>query len=164
MQALGSRSKLGKQHGVAGMDVYVVNVVAEDGRLGRALGHYGVHELPSARNCIELMLYGDAGTSLAQYHDMRYVHTAPDGTELTEDHLYAGRHYYFGSEVHGMHYGEFANYAEHFARALIEGQPHAPDLEHGLETFCLMEAARRSATEGKPVALAPLLAELGLRA
>jgi len=164
VQALGSRSKLGKQHGVAGMDVYVVNVVAEDGRLGRALGHYGVHELPSARNCIELMLYGDAGTSLAQYHDMRYVHTAPDGTELTEDHLYAGRHYYFGSEVHGMHYGEFANYAEHFARALIEGQPHAPDLEHGLETFCLMEAARRSATEGKPVALAPLLAELGLRA
>ena len=163
VQALGSRSKLGKEHGVAGMDVYVVNLVAEDGRLGRALGHYGVHELPSARNCIELMLYGDAGTSLAQYHDMRYVHTAPDGTEVTEDHLYAGRHYYFGSEVHGMHYGEFANYAEHFSRALIEGTPHAPDLEHGLETFCLMEAARRSARERKPVELAPLLAELGLR-
>lgn len=162
VQALGSRSKLGQEHGAAGMDVYVVNVVSQDGRLGRALGHYGVHELPSARNCIELMLYGDAGTSLAQYHDMRYVHTAPDGTEVSEDHLYAGRHYYFGSEVHGMHYGEFANYAEHFARALIEGQPHAPDLEQGLETFCLMEAARRSAQEGQPVALAPLLAQIGL--
>jgi predicted dehydrogenase len=163
VQALGTRSKLGRQHGVAGLDVYVVNVLAEDGRIGRALGHYGVHELPSARNCIELVLYGDGGTSLAQYHDMRYLHTAPDGTEVTEDHLYAGRHYYFGSEVHGMHYGEFANYAEHFARALLEGRPHAPDLEQGLETFCLMEAARRSARERQPVALAALLAEVGLR-
>jgi predicted dehydrogenase len=163
VQAFGSRSKLGREHGVAGPDMYVVNVVSEEGRLGRALGHYGAHELPSARNCIELVLYGDAGTSLAQYHDMRYVQTASDGTEVTQDHLYAGRHYYFGSEVHGMHYGEFANYAEHFCRALIEGTPHAPDLEQGLETFCLMEAARRSATTGGPVAPAQLIAELGLR-
>ena len=46
---------------------------------------------------------------------MRYIHTAPDGSEITEDPLYALRHYYFNSEVHGMHYGEFANYAEYFA-------------------------------------------------
>lgn len=62
-------------------------------------------------NCIELMLYGDRGTSLAQYHDMKYIATAHDNTEVTEDHLYAGRHYYFNSEVHGMHYGEFAELA-----------------------------------------------------
>src|SRR6185436_7030643 len=76
VQALGSVSSLGREHGLKGRDVYVVNVVAESGALGRAMGHYGVHELPTARNCIELMLYGSGGTSMAQYHDMRYVHTA----------------------------------------------------------------------------------------
>lgn len=162
VHALGSTSQLGAEHGLAGRDVYVVNARAQDGRIGRALGHYGAHELPTARNCIELLLWGSAGTSLAQYHDMRYVHTAPDGTEVTEDHLYAGRHFYFGSEVHGMHYGEFAHYAEHFALALIEGQAHQPDLEEGVETYCLMEAVRRSASSGMPVALAPLLREVGL--
>lgn len=162
VQALGATSALGREHGLAGRDVYVVNVLAEDGRLGRAMGHYGVHELPRARNSIELVLWGSKGTSLAQYHDMRYLHTGGGGTEVVEDHLYAGRHYYFGSEVHGMHYGEFANYAEHFAGALIDGTPHAPGLEEGLETFCVMEAVRRSAQERGPIRVAPLLAEIGL--
>ena len=162
VQAYGARSDLGSRHGLKGFDVYTVNVAAASGRIGRAMGNYGVHELPTARNCIELVLYGSGGTSLAQYHDMRYVHTVPDGTEVTEDPLYALRHYYFNSEVHGMHYGEFANYAEHFAGALLDGTPCSPELEEGLETFCVMEAVRRSALEGKPVAIAPLLEEIGL--
>ena len=53
------------------------------------------------------MLCGSKSSSLAQYHDMRHIYAAPDGTEVTEDHLYAGRHYSFNSEVHGMHFGEF---------------------------------------------------------
>ena len=140
-------------------DIYAVTLEAADGRIGRAMGHYGCHEHPSARNCIDLMLYGSAGPSLAQYHDMRYVHTgraeggapaaAPTGfdpgelTEVTENFLYAGRQYYFNSEVHGMHYGEFANYAEAFARGLIEGVRVSPT--ERIETFCVMEAVRRSA-------------------
>ncbi len=164
VQALGTTSALGREHGLAGRDVYIVNALAADGRLGRALGHYGVHELPRARNSIELVLYGSGGTSLAQYHDMRYVHTSASGSEIVEDHLYAGRHTYFNSEVHGMHYGEFANYADHFAGALIDRTPHAPGLEEGLETFCVMEAVRRSAELRAPVAVAPLLGEIGLEA
>jgi predicted dehydrogenase len=161
VQASGSRSALGVEHGVKGRDVYVVNALTERGILGRAMGHYGVHELPTARNCIELMLYGSKGSSLAQYHDMRFVKTASDGTEVTEDFLYAGRHYYFNSEVHGMHYGEFANYAEFFAGAILGGTPHSPDLEEGVETFCLMEAVRRSAENGQTVDLASLRREAG---
>lgn len=162
VQACGARSALGRRYGVAGFDIYTVNAVAADGRIGRAMGHYGCHELPSARNCIELMLWGSAGTSQAQYHDMRYRHVANDGTEVTEDPLYALRHHYFNSEVHGMHYGEFANYAEHFAVALIDNRKHAPDLEEGLETFCVMEAVRRAAQTGSTVEVAPLLQQAGL--
>jgi predicted dehydrogenase len=162
VHAIGRTSELGAKHGLKSHDIYTVNVIAMDGRLGRAMGHYGVHELPRARNCIELMLYGSRGSSLAQYHDMRYVHAAADNTEVVEDHLYAGRHYYFNSEVHGMHYGEFANYADHFAGALIDGMPHSPNLDEGIETFCLMEAVKHSASTGEVVALAPILREVGL--
>jgi predicted dehydrogenase len=162
VHAYGFRSALADQYGVRGYDVYVVNLRAEDGRIGRVMGHYGLHELPSARNAIELVLYGSEGTSLAQYHDMRYWHTRPDGTEVKEDMLYAYRAYYFNNEVHGMHYGEFANYTDYFARALQEGTPYSPDLEEGVETVCVMEAIRRSAESGAPVKVAPLLEEIGL--
>jgi len=165
VHAYSARSKLGRHQGLEGSDIYCVNLIADDGRIGRAMGHYGCHELPSARNCIENMIYGSDGTSLAQYHDMKYTHTAgPDDamTEITEDHLYAGRHYYFNSEVHGMHYGEFANYAEAFALSLIERTACSPDLEEGAEVFCVMEAARQSARSGKPVAIAPLRERVGL--
>lgn len=176
VSAMGSRSRLGAQFGVRGSDVYIVNVESSGGALGRAMGHYGCHELPRARNCIELMLYGSQGSSLAQYHDMRYLHTtqpqAPPPRaggfdpgvlgEVVEDFLYAGRHYYFNSEVHGMHYGEFANCADAFGRALIAGEPCSPDLEEGIETFCLMEAARQSALQHCPIELEPLHDSVGL--
>lgn len=183
VQAFGAKSSMGGRLDVAGSDMYIVNVVSSDGVMGRAMGHYGAHELPTARNCIEMMLYGSEGTSLAQYHDMKYVYTGSDGAnerrsdegeegcgfdagvmgEVTEDCLYAGRHYYFNSEVHGMHYGEFANYAEHFARAILSGEPNSPDLEEGIETVCLMEAVRRSAqSSGALVEVAPLLCEVGV--
>jgi predicted dehydrogenase len=162
VSAAGARSALGREWKSRSFDIYTVNVEAADGRIGRAMGHYGAHELARARNSIECLLYGSAGTSLARYHDMTYLHTAPDGTEVVEDMLYEYRHYHFNNEVHGMHYGEFANYLEHFASALLDGQPWAPALEEGLETFCLMEAARQSAAEHRPVELAPLLAEIGL--
>ena len=162
VQAYGSRSALADEYNVTGFDIYVVNLKSADGRIARVMGNYGLHELPSARNSIELVVYGSKGTSLAQYHDMRYAYTRPDGAEVTEDFLYNRRAYYFNNEVHGMHYGEFANYAEHFAAALLDDRPNSPDLEEGIETFCVMEAIRRSAQTGKPISLAPILAEVGV--
>ncbi len=161
VQAIGSHSALARRYQVQSFDIYAVNLRAADGRMGRVLGHYGLHELPTARNAIELMLYGSDGTSQAQYHDMRYRRTDRDGGERTEDPLYHLRGYYFNNETHGMHYGEFANYTEHFALAILENQPAAPDLIEGIETFCIMEAVRRSAASGQPVAVGPILEEAG---
>ncbi|MFM9997180.1 MAG: Gfo/Idh/MocA family protein [Phycisphaerales bacterium] len=182
VQATGGASALGRGHQLSGRDIYAVNVEAADGVLGRAMGHYGVHELPTARNCIELMLYGSEGSSLAQYHDMRYVHTGgrdeeterrrdeggavgfkPSAlAEITEDCLYAGREFYFNNEVHGMHYGEFAHYAEAFAAALIDGVPTSPELEEGIDTFCVMESVRRASASGQPVEVDEVRREVGL--
>lgn len=163
VHAYGFGTELGRTYGLRGFDIYVVNLKAADGKIGRAMGHYGLHELPSARNCIELFLTGTKRSSLAQYHDMRYRYTAVDGSEILEDPLYELRHYYFNSEIHGMHYGEFANYSEYFANALLNDLPYSPNLEEGVETFCVMEAVRRSALSGVPVKIRPLLSETGLQ-
>jgi predicted dehydrogenase len=177
VHAVGGRSRMGREFDVKSRDMYLVNFVAADGRIGRAMGHYGCHELPTARNCIECMIYAAGGSSLAQYHDMRFVRTGETASqrvsetggfdpgelmEVTEDCLYAGRQYYFNSEVHGMHYGEFANYADTFARALVENTPASPELEEGVETVCVMEAVRRSAESGEVGRVATLLDEVGL--
>ncbi len=161
VSAFGSRSSLAAKAGLEGFDIYSVTVTTEDGRLGRALGHYGAHELPSARNSIECLLWGSDGTSLAQYHDMKLLEVGPDGVEHQTDYLYEKRHYYFNNEVHGMHYGEFANYLDHFAGALLRGEPWSPNLTEGLNVFALMEAARRSALAGGvPLSPAAVLAEV----
>ena len=162
VSATGSISKLGRDIGISGPDIYSVQVESEDGRTGRALGHYGLVELPSARNAIELMVYGSKGSSLAQYHDMKLKRTGEDGAEVTEDWLYEKRGYFFNNEVHGMHYGEFACYADAFAKALLEGTTASPELEEGVDVVLLMEAVRRSAKTGIAVELADLRSEAGL--
>lgn len=163
VHAFGSRSSLANQFKVQSFDIYIVNLRTASGKIARVMGNYGLHELPSARNAIELVLYGSNGTSLGQYHDMRYAYTKADGTEVWEDMLYHKRAYYFNNEAHGMHYGEFSNYVEYFARAILEGRDdYSPGLEEGIETFCVMEAVKRSAKTGQPVHLGPLLAEVGL--
>ena len=49
VQALGRRSALGTQYGLQGFDIYIVNARGASGKIGRAMGNYGVHELPTAR-------------------------------------------------------------------------------------------------------------------
>lgn len=163
VSAVGARSALARAAGSASSDIISVNAVDDAGRIGRAFGHYGMHELPRARNSIECMLYGSEGTSIAKYHDMQYIWTTDDGVERVEDMLYEYRHYHFNNEVHGMHYGEFANYLQHFAESILADRDPSPGLAEGLRTLALMEATRQSmAAGGAPVAVAPLLDGLGI--
>lgn len=163
VSAVGTRSALARESGSTSSDIISVHAVDDADRIGRAFGHYGLHELPRARNSIECMLYGREGTSLAKYHDMEYTWTTQDGVERVEDMLYEYRHYHFNNEVHGMHYGEFANYLQHFAESILDGRAPSPGLEEGLRTLALMEATRLSVAEGgAPVAVSPLLEGLGI--
>jgi predicted dehydrogenase len=157
---MGTYSALARQYNVHSPDIVTVNLRSSSAQIGRAMGNFGLRELPSARNAIELMLYGSEGTSLAQYHDMHFLYTQADGTEVKEDMIYHQRGYYFNNEVHGMHYGEFANYAEYFASALLENTQYSPNLNDGLAIFAVMEAARRSMAAGQPVKVATVIAEI----
>lgn len=162
VHALGMQTALGRRYGVKGFDAYVVNLRAADGRLGRVLGNYGITELPRARCMIECFLMGESGSSLAKYPELAFVHSGAGGAEIHEDYAHSLTGYYFRHQLQGMHFGEFANYADAFARAILEDRPNAPDLPEGLETVCVMEAVRQSAGSGQPVPLAPLLERAGL--
>lgn len=163
VHAYGMHTALGRKHGVAGFDAYVVNLISAEGRIARVLGNYGVTELPRARSMIECFLMGERGSSLARYPELEYVHLDASGAEVHEDYHHALTGYYFRHELKGMHYGEFANYADAFARAILDGTPNSPDLAEGIETVCVMEAVRRSAQTGAPIDLAPLYEQAGLR-
>lgn len=148
VQAFGTITALGEESGVTTPDAIVVNLLGENGRIGRVLGNYGVHELGRARSLIECFLMGSNGSSLARYPDLRFTTSTPDGTEVEEDYEHSMAGYYYRHELKGMHYGEFANYADYFASCLLSGEPHSPDLEQGLETVRVMDAVVRSLESG----------------
>jgi predicted dehydrogenase len=160
VHAYGSRSAVAKKYECPSNDLYTVNLRAADGRIARVMGNYGITELPTARNHIECLLMGDAGTSLAQYEDMRYLYTGPNGAEIKEDYLYHHRGYYYNNETHGTHYGEFGNYTQYFVDCIKKGEQASPSLREGLETFCVMEAIKLSVKEKRPVKVADVIAQL----
>lgn len=153
VQAMGSRSALARQYGLPTPDVITVQVVDDQGRIGRAFSHFGCHELPRGRSLIEGFLMGDKGTSLARYPDLRYTWHDERGIEHEEDFHHAMAGYYYRHELKGMHYGEFCSIADSFAAAILSGAPNHPDLEEGLGTVALMDAAVRALETGQTVEL-----------
>lgn len=162
VHAYGTHSALARQYGVKGFDIYVVNLRSAAGPVGRVMGHYGIEELPTARCIVECFLCGDIGTSLAKYPALEFTRTGAGGEEIHEDYHHALTGYYFRHELKGMHYGEFANYADYFCRAIVEGAPNSPDLAEGVETVAIMEAVRQSAQTGRPVRPDELLKQAGV--
>lgn len=162
VHAYGMHTALGRKYRVKGYDAYVVNLRSADGRIGRVLGNYGITELTPARAHIECLLMGERGTSLAKYPELEFTHLDADGSAVIEDYQHELTGWYFHHQLKGMHFGEFANYADYFADCIQRELPNSPDLAEGLETVCVMTAVRDSARSGRPVELAPLLRRVGL--
>jgi predicted dehydrogenase len=151
VHAVGTITSLGERHGMKTPDAICVNLIAENGRIGRVLGNYGFHELPKARALIECFLMGSEGSSLARYPDLRFTYHDARGVEVEEDFHHAMSGYHFRHELKGMHYGEFCNYADYFASKLVEGQPNSPDLEEGLSSIAVMRAVVASLETRAPI-------------
>lgn len=151
VHAYGTLTELGTRYGMNSPDAIVVNLRAKNGRIGRVLGNYGTHELPTARSMIECFLMGSKGTSLARYPELRYTHHDERGVEIEEDMHHAMAGYYYRHELKGMHYGEFCNYTDYFASCILENKPNSPDLREGLGTVKIMGAIVESLFSGLPV-------------
>jgi predicted dehydrogenase len=153
VHASGSVTSLGASFGLKSHDVIAATLVSSDGRIGRAFGNYGIHELPRGRSLIECHLQGSAGSALARYPELRLTYTGADGTEVDEDWSHSMAGYYHRHELKGMHYGEFCNVIDSFAAALRTGKANAPDLEEGIGTVRVMQAIVQSLESGRPVSL-----------
>ncbi len=153
VHAFGTITALGQKHGMKTPDAITVNLRARSGRIGRVLGNYGFHELPKARSLIECHLMGSEGSSLARYPELRYTYSRTDGVEIDEDFERTMAGFYYRHELKGMHYGEFANYADYFASKLLSGEANSPDLEEGLHTVEVMRAIVESLESGASVHL-----------
>jgi len=114
------------------------------------LGNYGFHDLRRGKSLIECFLMGSEGTSLARYPELRFTYHDSEGTEVEEDYTQSMTGYYYRHELIGMHYGEFGNYLDYFADAILNGTSNSPDLEEGLGTVAIMDAIVRSLESGKP--------------
>jgi predicted dehydrogenase len=149
VHAVGSLSALGRSHGLSSPDVIAATLVADDGRIGRVFGNYGIHELPRGRSLIECHLQGTEGSALARYPELRLTYCDRSGTEINEDWSHTMAGYYYRHELKGMHYGEFCNIADSFAAAIRSGSSNSPDLEEGLGTVAVMDAIVRSLESGQ---------------
>ena len=156
VHAVGTTTELGAKYGTSTPDAISVNLIAENGRIGRVLGNYGFHELPKARSLIECFLMGSKGSSLARYPDLRFTYSCEDGTEMEEDTHHRLSGFHFRHELKGMHYGEFCNYADYFASKILSGEPNSPDLEEGLGTVMVMRAVVASLESGLSATVEPL--------
>jgi predicted dehydrogenase len=153
VHAFGTITAVGDKQGMKTPDAITVNLKAKNGRIGRVLGNYGWHELPRARSLIECHLMGSLGTSVARYPELRYTYTSSNGAEVEEDFDHSMAGFYYRHELKGMHYGEFANYADYFTSKLLSGAPNSPDLAEGLETVLVMRAIVESLETGRSVRL-----------
>lgn len=70
--------------------------------------------------------------------------------------------YYFRFEGKSHHAGEYQNYINHFAQALLSGTTPLPDLKEGVHTIAVMEAMSRSLKSGMPEKVSAILTEYGL--
>ena len=157
VHAIGTQTSLGQAKKLEGFDVYSAHMLTRDHRkVGRVFGNYGITELPRSRSLIEGCLMGSKGTSIARYPELRHSWIGEDGIEKDEDYHHEFAGYYYRHELKGMHYGEFANIIDSFARALIDGTPNSPDLREGLQTVLVMDAIVKSAYQGRVVEV-PLL-------
>jgi len=150
VHAYGTTTSVGTAAGMRTPDAITVNLRAKSGRIGRVLGNYGYHELPTGRSLIECHLMGSKGTSLARYPELRFTYVDERGIERDEDYTHAMAGYYYRHELKGMHYGEFGNYIDYFAAKLVSGESNSPDLREGLQTVLVMRAIVESLESGRP--------------
>lgn len=156
VMAYGTRTSLGKEHGIAHDDAIVAILRSDEGKLASVFGNYGIHELPGARNLIECFLMGSKGSSLARYPELRFTWACLDGVEREESYEHAMAGYYYRHELKGMHYGEFCNYVDYFASRLLSGGPNSPDLTEGVRTLSTMAAIVEALRTGRPARVQPI--------
>lgn len=158
----GMLSSNGQKGGLKNYDTMHFIFKAEDGRVARVSGAYTGPIQPVTRDSeMSCILRGTHGASQADYMDLRYAITDNTGEErmITWEHKLK---HYFRFEGKSHHAGEYQNYLEYFAQAILNNTAAFPDMKEGIGTIALLQAMDESLETGKPVSPKDLLARYGI--
>lgn len=149
VHAFADRSKIAEESGFHGLDSFVISYRFKSGRIGRSLGLYGLEHVHQLQPWIEVAAYGSRGTYIARYPQLEAVvkYEGEDEQLLT---WFEDNYHYFQFEGVNHHAGEFTNYTEAFAKALVTGTTALPDAADGFKTLATLEAIRTLVRTGKP--------------
>ena len=158
----GMLSSNGKQGGLHHEDTMHFIFKAKDGRVARVSGCYTGPVQPVTRDSeMSCVLRGTEGCSQGDYMDLRYAITNKEGKESIQTWEHRLKHY-FRFEGQSHHAGEYQNYMESVASAIINDQPAYPDISEGVGTVAVLQAMDLSLKTGQPVRIDDLLEKVGL--
>lgn len=158
----GMLSENGRQGGLHHEDTMHFIFKAKDGRVARVSGCYTGPVQPVCRDSeMSCILRGTHGCSQGDYMDLRYAITDKEGQERIQTWEHRLKHY-FRFEGKSHHAGEYQNYMEYVARAILDDQPAFPDIQEGIGTVAVLQAMDQSLKTGLPVRIDTLLEKYGL--
>lgn len=156
---IGSVSENTRERGVLAKDTMKFLLKDKKGKSALVSGAYAMPTLGSAvEQSISCTLRGTKGVSRAGYPKLKYYtnfEPVQKTAKLQEfDELHG---YYFRFEAETHHAGEYQNYIDEFAIAMINGATPKPDLTEGIRTLAVMEAMAESLESGQVVRVEDVL-------
>lgn len=158
----GMLSDNGRNGGLHHEDTMHFIFKAKGGRIARVSGCYTGPVQPVARDSeMSCILRGTQGCSQGDYMDLRYAITDNTGAERIQTWEHKLKHY-FRFEGKSHHAGEYQNYMDYFADALLQDRVAYPDIREGIGTVAVLQAMDLSLKSGLPVRIDSLLEKYGL--
>lgn len=153
----------GKNAGLKNADTMHFIFKNSDGRIARVSGAYTGPVQPTYRESeMSCILRGTEGASQADYHELRYAVTTKTGEQQLITWGDKQLNHFFRFEGQSHHAGEYQNYLEYFAQAIIEDKDAHPGMQEGIGTVALLQAMDESLKSGQPVSVKQLLKRYGL--
>lgn len=156
---LGNVSENTLEKGVNVKDTLKFLLKDKSGKFASVSGAYAIPTLGSAvEQSISCTLRGSKGISRAGYPKLQYYTNFTPVEKTAELHRFDDLHgFYFRFEAENHHAGEYQNYIDEFAEALIKGETPKPDLREGIRTLAVMEAMNESLESGQVVNVSDVL-------
>jgi len=159
----GMISANGKNAGLKNEDTMHFIFRNKDGRIARVSGAYTGPIQPAYRESeMSCILRGTEGASQADYHELRYAVTTKEGEQKLITWGDKQLNHFFRFEGQSHHAGEYQNYLEYFAIAIVNETEAYPDMKEGIGTVALLQAMDESLRTRKPVDVKELLGRYGL--
>eukprot|EP01125_Pyxidicula_operculata_P019261 TRINITY_DN6970_c0_g1_i1.p1 TRINITY_DN6970_c0_g1~~TRINITY_DN6970_c0_g1_i1.p1 ORF type:complete len:1033 (-),score=263.11 TRINITY_DN6970_c0_g1_i1:220-3318(-) len=163
VHAVGSVSAISQSLGLKAFDVFSVNCTTKKGLIAKLVVHCSQRK-PAGEPELKCILYGSKGVSVATYPDMVYTYQTGDQVDRNDLNTADNSEFYFNKEKNQkIPYGCYANYISHFNKTISTNtNSYEVNVQQGIQTYAIVEAILRSASQRKPIKVKDVKSELSL--